>query len=128
MDNDIEIFKGKNFSGLCEDIYNNSKTNRNQVEILITELRSLVKGLNDAIIIVPLIKDYLDVAVRNDDQLVKLAAIVQRIMNRQSVAAEDSFQLTDEERTQLQGVIDEIGGRVEMDVSDIVSDARKKLD
>lgn len=128
MDNDIEIFKGKKFSDLCEDIYNNSRHTRNQVEILISELRSLVKGLNDAITIVPLIKDYLDVGVKNDDHLVKLAAIIQRIANRQSSAmGPEGYQLTESEREQLMEAIGEVGESVDIDVSDIVSGAQKKL-
>lgn len=125
MDNDIEIFKGKTFSGLCQDIYKNSQNNRNQVDILISELRALVKNLNDAIIIVPLIKDYLDISVKNDDHLIKLAAIVQRLMNKQASSTDGSYQLSEDEKAQLLEAIEEAGA--EIDVSDIVSNAKKKL-
>ena len=128
MDNDIEIFKGKKFSGLCEDIYTNSKNTRNQVEILIGELRLLCKGLNDALTIVPLIKDYLDLGVKNDDQLVKLAGIIQRIMSRQVTAEESgaAFQLSDEERKQLMTEVDTISKSI--DVTSIVDEAKNKLE
>jgi hypothetical protein len=82
MDNDIEIYKNKKFSDLCKDIVSNSESNRDQIDILISDLRSLVKTANDALLIVPLIRDYFDVRVKNDEQLVKLAAVVQRIMSR----------------------------------------------
>lgn len=125
MDNDIEIFKGKTFSSLCQDIYKNSQNNRNQVEILISELRSLIKNLNDAIVIVPLIKDYLDVSIKNDDHLVKLAAIAQRLISKQSSSSDGSYQLTEEEKSQLMDAIGEAGA--DLDVSDIVSSAKKKI-
>lgn len=125
MDNDIEIFKGKTFSGLCQDIYKNSQNSRNQVDVLISELRALVKNLNDAIIIVPLIKDYLDISVKNDDHLIKLAAIVQRLMNKQASSSDGSYQLSEDEKAQLLEAIEDAGA--EMDVSDIVSNAKKKL-
>jgi hypothetical protein len=104
MDNDIEIFKGKKFSDLCKDIVENSEHKRNQLDILVSDLRGLLKGINDAITIVPLIREYLDVGVRNDEQLVKLAAIVQRLMKAEMAPTENGpggFALSDAERKQL---------------------------
>ena len=110
MDDDIEIFKGKKFSDLCKDIYDNSAHTRAQVEILISELRQMIKGVNDAITVVPLIKDYMSIGVKNDDQLVKLAAIVQRVANRQATAeaSGDPFALTEEEKQQIMQEVDSL--------------------
>lgn len=102
--NEFEIYKGKSFAALCKEIVVNQNEKKDQLDILVSELRSLIKGVNDAIVVVPLIKDYLDVGVRNDDQLVKLAAIIQRILSKQNEGAEDgagSFQITDDERKEL---------------------------
>jgi len=100
MDNDIEIFKGKRFSTLCEDIYRNSSDKRDQIDVLISELRALIKTANDAMMVVPLIKEYFDVSVRNDEHLVKLAAIVQRLMVADEEEGGNSF-LTTAEKEQL---------------------------
>jgi hypothetical protein len=78
--NDFELYKGKHFTDLCRDIYTNQETRKEQIEVLISELRPLVKKVEDAMIVVPLIKDYLNVSVANDEHLVKLAQIVQKIM------------------------------------------------
>lgn len=111
MDNDIEIYKNKKFSDLCKDIVTNSESNRDQLDILISDLRSFIKTANDALMIVPLIKEYLDIRVKNDEQLIKLAAVVQRIMNRAPVGDDGStLTLTDEEKKQLMKEIDEING------------------
>jgi len=111
MDNDIEIYKNKKFSDLCKDIVKNSENNRDQVEILISDLRSMIKTANDALMIVPLIKEYMDVQVKNDEQLVKLAAVVQRIMTKHSVGADGDMMgfLTEEEKRQIMQEIDVIG-------------------
>lgn len=77
--NEIELFKGKNLSDLFEEIYNNSKDKREQIKDLIASLSPLIEGIGDATLLVPLIKDYLDIGVKNDEQLVKLAQIVQRV-------------------------------------------------
>lgn len=103
MDIDFELYKGKKYSSVLKDIVINSDDKRNQIDILISDLRSMIKTANDAIVIVPLIKDYLDVGVRNDEQLVKLAAIVQRLISSstQTGEGESGFALSDDERKQL---------------------------
>jgi hypothetical protein len=79
----------------------NSQNTRNQIDVLISEVRTHVTDVNSALTLIPLIKEFLDVTVKNDDQLVKLAAIVQRIVTKPSAAGGDGFILTDEERKQL---------------------------
>jgi hypothetical protein len=122
MDNDIEIYKNKKFSDLCKDIVKNSENNRDQLDILISDLRSMIKTANDALMIVPLIKEYLDVQVKNDEQLVKLAAVIQRIMSRQTVGADGEMTgfLTEEEKRQIMQeikVIEKSGGQININKS-----------
>ena len=62
----------------------------------------MIKTPNDAIVIVPMIKEYLDVGVKNDEQLVKLAAIVQRLSSAQTNTENNGgFGLSEEERKSL---------------------------
>jgi len=83
------------------DVYHNSKKKDRQINQLISQLQPLIRNASDATIIVPLIKEYLDVAVKNDDHLVKLTAIVQRyISTTQTITGADSL-LSDEEKQQL---------------------------
>ena len=48
MFDELEIFKGKSFSGLLKDIYKNSADKEKQIKILIGELRPLIKNIGDA--------------------------------------------------------------------------------
>lgn len=75
----IELFEGKSLSDLFKEIYDNSAAKREQIKNLIASLAPLIEGIGDATLLVPLIKDYLDIGVKNDEQLIKLAQIVQRI-------------------------------------------------
>ena len=110
MDLDFELYKGKKYSSLLKDVVVNSEQKKDQIDILVSDLRSMIKTANDAIVVVPLIKDYLDVSVRNDEQLVKLAAVVQRIISSQSQGDDGNMGmlLSEDERKQLMGEVEKI--------------------
>jgi hypothetical protein len=107
MSLDKLIFKNKKFGDLLEEIYDHQKKKEKQISTLISELRPLIEDTGDATLIVPLIKEYLEIGVRNDDQLVKLATIIQRIIQSQETGT-DSFGISEEEREQLMKEINNI--------------------
>ena len=76
---DKTIFGEKTLSNLFEEIYDNSKETKGQVKALINELKPLIENIGDATLIVPMIKEYMEIGVKNDEQLLKLATIVQRL-------------------------------------------------
>ena len=118
MNEEFEIYKGKNFSGLCKDIVSNSEEKKNQLDILITDLRQMIKTINDAVTMVPLLKEYFDLGVKNDEQLIKLAAIIQRVMAGKSGGDSDgNALLTDEERKQLMSAVEEAAKNISQPVS-----------
>lgn len=94
------VFKEKKFSDLLEEIYDNQKKKEKQISGLIGELRPLIQDTGDATLIVPLIKEYLEIGVRNDEQLIKVAQIVQRIFQNAG-GGEDGLSISDQEREQL---------------------------
>jgi hypothetical protein len=106
---DQNIFGGKKFSGLLEEIYNNQKKKEAQISALIQELKPLITDIGDATLIVPLIKEYMDLAIKNDDALIRMATIVQRAMARNS--NEDSFGISDEEKEQLLNEINKLNDK-----------------
>ena len=101
------IFKEKRYSELLEEIYDNQKRKEKQISGLISELRPLIQDTGDATIIVPLIKEYMEIGVKNDEQLIKVATILQRVFQNQDSGAE-GFGISDEEREQLLREIDNI--------------------
>lgn len=99
---DYEIFEGKSLSSLFKDIYDNTEYNKKQLDILTKELVQFIKDGDTAVQLVPMIKEYLEINVKNDDQLVKMAGIVQRLISaEQRASAEDEFGLSEEEKNQL---------------------------
>ena len=99
---DYEIFDGKSLSSLFKDIYDNTEYNKKQLDILTKELVTFIKDGDTAVQLVPMIKEYLEINVKNDDQLVKMAGIVQRLISaEQRATSEDEFGLSEEEKNQL---------------------------
>lgn len=113
MSLDKEIFKGKTLSDLFGEIYDNSKETKQQVRALINELKPLIEGIGDATLIVPMIKEYMEIGVKNDDALIKLATIIQRIETAQAKGDGNEFDFSDlqdllEEQDQLEQQVQEV--------------------
>ena len=118
MAQDYELFEGKSLSSLFKDIYDNSKHNKEQLEILVKEVAGYIKDGDMAIQLIPMIKEYLEINVKNDEQLVKLATVVQRLIAAEGKGGSESeFGLSEKEKEQLLTSID-----------DVVVDLQKKSD
>jgi GAF domain-containing protein len=114
MDLDFEIFKGKKLSDLFKEIHKNSTKKADQIDILIGELQKLVNTPNEALMIVPMIKEFLDVSVRNDEALIKLAVIVQRVIASANEGGDGGDTvLSDSERQQLLDAAREAAAAIE---------------
>jgi len=108
MATDYEIFKGKTLGDVFKDIYDNSHTNKKQLEVLMKEVVGFIKDGDTAIQIIPMLKEYLEINVKNDEQLVKLATIVQRITAAEGRISDsgDEFGLSESEKEQLMNAIE----------------------
>ena len=93
------VFGSKTFSNVLEEIYNNQKKKEKQVSTLINELKEMIEDIGDATLLVPLIKEYLEIGVKNDDLLIKMAALAQRALAAESVG--ESLTISEEEKQQL---------------------------
>ena len=106
------LFDDKSFSDLLKEIHGNQKKKAKQLAQLISELKPLVQSLGDATVVVPLIKEYMEISVKNDDALLKMAAIVQRLSTGNANSGDGGL-LTEEEMAQLQDLTEEIAKSVE---------------
>jgi ferritin len=104
---DQVIFKKKKFSDILEEIYKDTKTKEKQVNQLIAELKPLIQDTGDATLVVPLIKEYLEIGVKNSDNLIKMAAICQRVISK-TVEASDGALISEDEKEALLSAIQDI--------------------
>jgi len=100
-----EIFEGKTFQDLTKDIYENTTKRKVQIDLLISEIHGFITTIDDVVMVAPIIKEYMDTAVRNDEHLVKLAGVLQRIISKSSGESDESMLLSDEEKEELMGTL-----------------------
>tara|TARA_Y100001963_G_scaffold80674_1_gene111959 strand:+ start:905 stop:1330 length:426 start_codon:yes stop_codon:yes gene_type:complete len=102
---DNEIFKGKTFQDLTKDIYENSQKKKTQIDLLISEIHGFITTIDDVVMIAPIIKEYMDVSIKNDEHLVKLAGVLQRIISKSQGDSDESMLLSDSEKEELMGTL-----------------------
>ena len=107
MSTNFELFPGKNLSGLFKNIYDNQQNKKQKISELIAEMKKVIRHAGDMAVIGPIIKDLVDTSVKNDDSLIKMAAIAQRIIGAQHKAEGDTGFLSDDEKEQLLKQLDE---------------------
>ena len=117
MPKENEIFDGKTFQDLTKDIYENTTKRKVQIDLLISEIHGFITTIDDVVMVAPIIKEYMDTAVRNDEHLVKLAGVLQRIISKSSGESDESMLLSDEEKEELMGTL-----------QDTVDDLQKESD
>ena len=115
--NTITLFGKKTFADLLKEIHTNSSNKEREIRALIDNLKPFITSAGDAVIIVPLIKDYLDVSVKNDDLLIKMAGIVQRAMN--SNQGSDELLLSDSDKEMLFQSMNELDAKVKEELPKI---------
>ena len=102
---DSDIFGDKKLKDIFQEIYQNQKKKEKQISTLIEELKPLIDDIGDATLVVPLIKEYLEIGVKNDEQLIKMATIIQRCLSNNNNSSGDSYIISDEDLDPIQGRI-----------------------
>tara|TARA_Y100000310_G_scaffold227818_1_gene230089 strand:- start:544 stop:939 length:396 start_codon:yes stop_codon:yes gene_type:complete len=102
---DKEIFKGKTFQDLTKDIYENTVNKKKQIDLLIQEIHGMITTIDDVVMVAPIIKEYMEVSVKNDEHLVKLAGVIQRIISKSLGDNDESELLSESEKEELMGTL-----------------------
>jgi hypothetical protein len=88
---DIILFGEKSLSDIFKQIHKNNKDTDKQINELIDALKPLASSnAGSAVMLMPTVKDLIDVNVKNNEQLIKMAGIVQRASSNNS---DDKFDL-----------------------------------
>tara|TARA_R110002020_G_scaffold258879_1_gene472727 strand:- start:2475 stop:2900 length:426 start_codon:yes stop_codon:yes gene_type:complete len=117
MSKENEIFDGKTFQDLTKDIYENSQKKKLQIDLLIQEIHGFITTIDDVVMVAPIIKEYMDASIKNDEHLVKLAGVLQRIISKSGGESDESMLLSDAEKEELMDTL-----------QDTVEDLQKESD
>ena len=125
MEKDFNIFDGKNFSDLSKEIYDNSKLKKTQLDLLIQEVHGYIQGIEDIALVGPMIKELFYASIKNDDNLLKLATVIQRIMNKQVDAVDDTSLLSEDEKEELMASLEDAAASLQNKSDEIESSITK---
>jgi hypothetical protein len=101
MSAEFKLFEGKNLSSLFKDIYENQLNKKKNISEMIESLRKLIKNVGEATVLAPIIRDLIDTSIKNDDHLIKLATIAQRLASAEAKGIGEDGWLSETEKTQL---------------------------
>ena len=103
-----------NFEDIAKDIYKNQRLKGKQIDLLIQELHSFIQTADDALMIAPIIKEYFDVAIKNDEHLVKLASVIQRYISKSiDPTGDNNILLSESEKEELMGTLQDTVGELQ---------------
>ena len=117
MANEFQLFDGKNLSSLFKDIYENQQAKKKNISEMIESLRKLIRNVGEATVLAPIIRDLIDSSIKNDDHLIKLATIAQRLASAEAKGIGEDGWLSEAEKAQLVG-----------DMEDTINEIEKKND
>jgi hypothetical protein len=76
---DVTLFGNTSLSDIFKQIHRNNKDTDKQINELIDALKPLASSnAGSAVMLMPTVKDLIDVNVKNNEQLIKMASIAQR--------------------------------------------------
>tara|TARA_E500000331_G_scaffold357235_1_gene418175 strand:+ start:914 stop:1330 length:417 start_codon:yes stop_codon:yes gene_type:complete len=129
MSTNFELFPGKDLSGLFKDIYDNQQNKKNRISELIAEMKKVIRHSGDMAVIGPIIKDLVDTSVRNDESLIKMAAIAQRMIASKDKNEGDVGFLSDKEKeqllNQLEDTVNEVSEQQDAKVDELTNEVEE---
>ena len=128
MKSNDDIFEGKSFQDLTKDIYKNTTDRKKQIDLLISEIHGFITTIDDVVMVAPIIKEYMEVSVKNDEHLVKLAGVLQRIISKSQGEGDESMLLSDSEKEELMGTLQDTVNDLQNENDRLDSIKNKTLD
>ena len=93
---DITLFGSTSLSDIFKQIHRNNKDTDKQINDLIDTLKPLASSnAGSAVMLMPTVKDLIDVNVKNNEQLIKMAAIAQRAATSNPNSANDLIDMSE---------------------------------
>jgi hypothetical protein len=128
MSSEFQLFDGKNLSSLFKDIYENQQNKKKNISELIESLRKLIRNVGEATVIAPIIKDLIDVSVKNDDHLIKLANLATKLAQAEAKGIGEDGWLSESEKEQLLADMEDTISKVEAESKEKMTDLQIEIE
>lgn len=128
MATEFQLFDGKNLSSLFKDIYENQQNKKKNISDMIESLRKLIKNVGEATVLAPIIRDLIDTSVKNDDHLIKLATIAQRLAMAEAKGIGEDGWLSENEKNQLLTELEDTVNQIDKKNEEKLEDIQIELD
>jgi hypothetical protein len=128
MGAEFKLFEGKNLSSLFKDIYENQLNKKKNISEMIESLRKLIKNVGEATVLAPIIRDLIDTSIKNDDHLIKLATIAQRLAAAEAKGIGEDGWLSENEKTQLLTELEDTVNEIDKKNEEKLVDIQIELD
>jgi hypothetical protein len=93
---DVTIFGNTSLSDLFKQIHKNNKDIDKQIGDFIDTIKPMATAnAGSATMLMPTVKDLIDVNVKNNEQLIKMAAIAQRAVSSNSSSADSLIDMSE---------------------------------
>jgi hypothetical protein len=93
---DVTVFGNTSLSDLFKQIHKNNKDIDKKIEEFIDTMKPMATAnVGNATNLMPVVKDLIDVNVKNNEQLVKMAAIAQRAATSNSSSSESLIDMSE---------------------------------
>ena len=93
---DITIFGNTSLSDLFKQIHKNNKDIDKQIVEFIDTMKPMAtSNAGSAVMLMPTVKDLIDVNVKNNEQLIKMAAIAQRAVSSNSSSTDSLIDMSE---------------------------------
>lgn len=125
---DFVLFGEKKLSDLFGEIYQNQHAKKQKISNLIEEFKKQIRHAGDIGTIGPVIKDLVKFSVENDDILIRLATIAQRIVAAESKGSSDDGFLSEKEREELLQELERTADEAQKKTLDKVDDIEFELE
>jgi ferritin len=101
MELEKNIFKGKTLGDIVEEVYNKHKSQDALIKHEISRLADMIESPGDAIVIVPLLKEFVNSGLKNDEVLMKILNLFQKAEEKKKDTGQDNGLLTEKDIEQL---------------------------
>jgi hypothetical protein len=93
---DVTVFDGMSLSDLFKKIHKNNKDIDKQIGEFIDTMKPMAtSNAGSAVMLMPTVKDLIDVNVKNNEQLIKMAAIAQRAASSNNSSADSLIDMSE---------------------------------